>query len=260
MGGCNNNPTTTHFEPALRKLLCKQSIQLSKAANTLDCESSSGVFRLTWSKRRSPLPEVDVLPVDESVLSYIPCNMNTNTVEDNVLYYICGYIVRTLRGTITCDICSEALVENEPPTTADHNYITKRASDYCQLTSIKNRGHLIYSSNAVFKTVCRCEAIFRTTVVAGPKKILGHQRLKEVLSALFNRSIHEEQPMVTFTHTCATEMGLLPHTQQLTNTIVDKYFSIRLKHYGRTYNRLTIAKGAGSDRSRLSRLVIFKHQ
>ena len=55
MFGFNNKPNVIQFRSAIRTLLCKQAVQASKAANVLDCEATTGVFKLQWPKRTTPI-------------------------------------------------------------------------------------------------------------------------------------------------------------------------------------------------------------
>ena len=121
MGGFNNNPSVTHFRSALKRLLCKQSISASQYANCLDSGSTGSVFKLEWSNRRSPLP-ADTTCEGEALL--LEQQLNDKPLLVNILYYIVGFIVRSLRGSVCCESCSSALVENEC-TIQEHQYALK---------------------------------------------------------------------------------------------------------------------------------------
>lgn len=52
----------------------------------------------------------------------LPCvNDNFETVKDNILYYICGFIARNIFKKIDCPTCASSLLE----TIFDHNYSHK---------------------------------------------------------------------------------------------------------------------------------------
>lgn len=260
MGGFNNNPTAVQFKAALRKLLCKQSIDISKSANSLDCESTTGVFQLKWSKRYAPLESNDHMVSDSEVIGSLP---DLDSLTQNILFYISGFIVHTMQGRITCASCLDSLIARISPGqhTLEHDYSLQCYESYKILTLIKNRGGLKIPSDFVFKIVLRAEAVFRERTRIEPKFILTAGNARQYLIALFNRSLIEDQPINCLDHSCSiTEMGTLPHSNQLIKVIVTKYFDLRLKHYNRVFNRDVVNKGAGSDRNRLSRLIIFKHQ
>ena len=62
------------------------------------------------------------------------------------------------------------------------------------------------------------------------------------LSASFRLSAIENQPMGTFSHSCEVEIGALSPANQLTNLIVQKYFTIRVKHSLKICNQQTVRK------------------
>lgn len=254
MGGFNNNPPASHFKAAIKRLLAKQSVCSSSSANSLDCESTTGVFQLKWSKRRSA--PVDGDEFEEQDLPQL--STEATPIEDNILYYIAGYVVRSLVGRSKCEDCSGALVATTINSN-DHQYTNIDAGSYGRLTTIKNRGGLTIPSRGVFQVIKRADRIFRQTICLNPEKYMPIKRLDLQLLRLLNKSCLEEEPVQFFTHSCAPEPGMMPHSVQLYSQIASKYFDIRLKHYTKQYNQRMVHKG-GSDRSRLSRLVIFKHQ
>lgn len=126
MGGFNNNPPAPHFKAALKRLLCKQSIQTSKSANSLDCEATCGVFKLQWSRRKTPLPAQPLDDMDTSIISRL---QNLNPISENILFYISGYIVRSLQGTVDCAACGDALIAHQSLRGAmDHTYGNRSVS------------------------------------------------------------------------------------------------------------------------------------
>lgn len=261
MGGFNNNPTVIQLKAALRKLLCKQSIESSTSANTLDCQSTTGVFQLKWSKRYAPVETShDCILSENEVVDNLP---ELNHLTNNIIYYISGFIVHAMQGRVSCTTCLDALVATAPvePHIIDHHYSCPPQESFALLTFIKNRGGLTIPSEFVFKIVQRAESIFRQKTTIDPNVILTAKNSKQYLISLFSRSIIEDQPCTHLLPSCdIIERGSLPHSQQLIKVIVSKYFDLRLKHYNRVFNRDVVHHGSGSDRSRLSRMIIFKHQ
>lgn len=251
MGGFNNNPSSSHFKAALRKLLMNISVKGSGNANTLDCESTSSVFGFKWSKRRSAVHDMD----DESVASEILPDLNipgcfsSGELSDNILHYISGYVVRSMSSQTKCEICASALLDDEV------DFMNSSS-----LLSTKNRGGLVSPSRSVFKIVQRAECIFRQYIITKKESLFTKPNVKGILIALFNRNAVEDQPTGFFFHDCPPEVGMLCHRAQLVRAILNKYLDIRLKYYSKLYNRKEIAKNQTSDRRRLNRLVIFKNQ
>ena len=255
MGGHSNNPTSSGFKHALRSLLVKQAICASKSSNCLDCDSTAGVFALEWSKRSSPIATSE--PNVESELSdKLDSLKDTGLVVDNILTYIAGYIVRSLKGKAVCDNCIESLLSDfsTAPQFEDHHYSALKVNRKL-LQSVKNQGGLVDASESVFKILQRLESIISLYV---NQSFVAKPRASKILHVLFNRSVYEDRPVAFFHHDCSIEEGLLDHKLQLTNLIANKYIDIRLKHFSKVFNRSVVEKDY--DRSRLNRLIIFKHQ
>jgi hypothetical protein len=254
MGGFCINPTVPHFKSSLKRLLCQQEITASRAANALDCDSSSSVFRLSWSKRNSPIlqPDEPSAPDTSDLLAFIDRHSSITPLAENVLSYIAGYIVRSMQGTVVCNLCLDNLL-------ASQDSLNARLRNN-ELTRIKDRGGLTKASQGVLRVLIRCEAILRQTVMADPCKYMKLRNVRYLLVSLAMKSIHEERPIETFTHNCPPEINQLPHSLILSKEIASKFFDIRLKHFNAEYNREIVKKGRGSDRSRLHRLIIFKHE
>ena len=79
---------------------------------------------------------------------------------------------------------------------------------------------------------------------------LHHPRLREALSTEFSGSALERGNLFIPTG-CDVEMGLVTYSFELTKAVITKYYIIRLRSY---------LSQATSNRNRLNRLVILKHQ
>ena len=136
---------------------------------------SGSLFSFKTNRRRSRLSEMtniealngvtdaDILKLDqENALK----TTSMTFVTENVLYYIAGYILRSILKSIDCDLCVESLLV--PKQMSDHQYFT---SPYGSLVQTKNSGGLIQSSCFVYKIVATAEKIFHLTVVHNPLKI-----------------------------------------------------------------------------------------
>lgn len=259
MGGHNNNPTTQGFKAALRRLLAKQSISASSSANCIESDSSPGIFSLEWSKRAAPIPEQEPV-LDETIiqqLNNLP-SIQSNIHKDNIIRYIAGYVVRSLIGKVKCENCAQQLLADNITLFDDHQYGAMAMTSSHRLINVRNRGGLIFASEQVINILLRCEYLFTVFV---DQKFMADQNAGGRLLALFQRSIHEEQPTCFFMHEdCDLTEGMMPRHHQLTRDLASKYIDIRLKHFSRLFNRLIIEKANGSDRNRLNRLIIFKHQ
>ena len=155
-GGWNNNPNVQQFTWALRKVLLKNSITPSSKANCLNFEgdaAETAVFNFRWGRRVQSSNENPDCQPDQEVLVALQSLENEGTSEeirDNILFYICGYICRTLQKSLSCPQCRLALSSNDASTVL--------AS---KLTSRKNRGGLLSPAEGVYKIVKTTERTFR---------------------------------------------------------------------------------------------------
>ena len=127
--------------------------------------------------------DADTLKLDQESIENALKTTSMTFVTENVLYYIAGYILRSILKSIDCDLCVESLLV--PKQMSDHQYFT---SPYGSLVQIKNSGGLIQSSYFVYKIITTAEKMFHLTVVNNPLKIINksqaslrHQLLKLTL-------------------------------------------------------------------------------
>lgn len=263
MGGHNNNPTTVQFQSAMKRLIVKQCIAPSKFANTMDIECSSSVFALKWSRRTSSM--IDVGSNENLDLSLESCNEGTSAglthclpmIQSNIIYYIAGFIVRQLAGSVKCPECSDLLTNNQLATVQDDH------AQYCMsftgLLDVKNKGGLIQPSSYVYEALVFAERQFHANVSRYPSstpKLLS----KLIIGAL--TSVYEQSQRFfprDIVHSESVEVAELCHEQQLLRQLFKQFYKIRLRHYSREINKKSMGNQA-SDRSRLNRLTIFKHQ
>jgi len=71
--------------------------------------------------------------------------------ENNILYYITGYIVHKIK--LNCTLGKHSLLMQK----YDQDYVS---SPHCKLVNFKNRGGFISSSDYVFKIISECELMF----------------------------------------------------------------------------------------------------
>jgi hypothetical protein len=262
MGGFNNNPNVVQFKAALRKLLVKQQISASPAANCADSSISGAIFELKWSKRTSPLDDERFQQTESIEGEDMFAVLNDlSTVQSNILYYIGGYIIRRLSRELSCASCMELLKCDTPPTslTLDHHYSTPRCSDdMARLVMLKDRGGLNYPSKTLFSMLQVAEKVFRA--IATEKKLSSGvtlHRLKTLtLQALVDRDIsfprvEHEQPLA---------LGEVSHECTLSSRVLRLFFKLRMHYYGRVYTSDIIHQKQSSSRNYSSRLTIFRHR
>lgn len=105
--GYNNNPNVVEFRTCMKQMLLKNSVTSSYAANCVafDTSCSESVFEIRWLKIKSS----DTLSTEEEKCfmdnltdeeEAIPDFLNEDEafgiIKENILYYICGFIVRKI--------------------------------------------------------------------------------------------------------------------------------------------------------------------
>eukprot|EP00795_Rhopilema_esculentum_P017068 gene17068-8586_t len=102
----------------------------SNKANVLsfEAESNGSIFSLRASKRRTPVAELlKTISEDETIeseeeLHHLFGSINVTSLQENILYYISGFIIRKIIHKIDCQQCSASLVI--PVSSTDHFYAT----------------------------------------------------------------------------------------------------------------------------------------
>ena len=183
--GWNNNPNSVQFQSSIKSMLFSNLVKASLEANCVqyDQAAHTPIFSLKWSKRQSPLKEIEI-PLDDT--NENPIDINTTSslspFKHNVLYYISGYICHKIQSSITCAMYAFAILQYLPKSLEDHNY--HLTDIVCKLTSRKNNGGLVFVSNGVYEIVKRCERLFTINVLNSHSKITSEQGICKKLIIL----------------------------------------------------------------------------
>ncbi|KAE9545136.1 hypothetical protein AGLY_000679 [Aphis glycines] len=115
---CNNNPNCLQFKYAIRSFLLHNSIKMSTGNCTLFMSNNDSLFALKWNyKTKEKTDEI----IQNVQLLVDNCNDSfLNAITENILYCICGYIVKHISEDINCEYCIEAISESS--CTQDHTY------------------------------------------------------------------------------------------------------------------------------------------
>ena len=92
---------------------------------------------------------------------YIPSNVHLSKYSDDIVAYIAGSVVFSLKKSFHCEICIDALTLLNP-------------SDHHSLIKLKTKGKLIYSPDDVIDICVICEKTKRNCVLY---KIASKNRL-----------------------------------------------------------------------------------
>ena len=191
---------------------------------------------------------------EQQLLYQLLEDVEISLLQENVLYYISGWILRNIVDSIDCHECAESLVK-------DSTCTQSTGYSYESLVSSKDRGGLYHPSHAVHKLVMSCERAFQIHVVNNPQKIsfgskIEHKMMLDVLKsqewsryfpAISNHGFHID---IIFED---------DHLTQILKQVCHKYLNMRLHTYAKRYTREVVNDKAPSVRRVLTKLILFKN-
>lgn len=263
-GGWNNNPNCVQLKYALRQMMMKNAITASKNANCVDFETNTIIPIFHMKKHKAPLSEgmdettqgQDDEEAEENLMfEHLDQNIHSDFIS-NILFYIGGFIVKKLTTKLTCEKCKKCLVGSILQ--SDHDYCG--ASTYDEVSSASaftlfvNNGGLKIPSKSVFRTIERCEHIFKQSVIE--KGISTVKRLKnKMIVKVCHHLLLEASESVFEDH-----KGENDHQLNLIKWTADKYFTLRLFTYGKHFSETVGQNGMPSSRHQLNKLILFNNQ
>ena len=142
MNGWNNNPTSSQFKAAYRRLLHLHDGMIVQSGNCIPQTEASvlpcvpdgtSLPSIVPSSRKYDFDSnmIDTLDYDYCISSASDC---LSPMVSTVITYIAGYVARELIRTFECKSCANALYTTSPPD-YDKRFI---------LINLKNNGGLIY--------------------------------------------------------------------------------------------------------------------
>ena len=158
--GCNNNPNALEFKWTLRRIIIRNSIEPSKTGNCTNfdeslCDPKNFIsFKREHSGVGSSVSDDkghEQLVSLEGMLDQVN-EVHTNPLQDNILYYIAGYVVKALLKEKSCQECKTELLDESSDTVSN--------TPYSKFQKVKERGGLKHASPAVFKIVKATEREF----------------------------------------------------------------------------------------------------
>lgn len=117
--GCNNNPTCLEFIYALRRHLAKNYIQAGEHGNCTSLNENIGsvyclkrktktVITVDCENELSKMNDEETKTIQNKV-SYL---LDNDDIKQNILNYICGFIIRKIIPSINCSSCLESLADD----------------------------------------------------------------------------------------------------------------------------------------------------
>ena len=197
------------------------------------------IIDFSWAKWEHAALESDLVPIRqpqmitlEGMLIQID-QAPANQFQDNILYFIAGYIARKVLSRIKCSKCAEQLL-SDPDDPKGSQYVLH--PQYTECTCHRQKGGLFYASKAVLKVLKATEAAFRRKVVETTQQISFDSKLdlkiqSSVLKELWTSPFDDSMGHF-FDHKLGQEAD---HLSLLLRTVVSTYLQMRLKTYARKY-------------------------
>ena len=247
-GGFNNNPSVVQFKAAYRSLILKNCISPSLNSNCTAFESDDGYIAI---QRRSKSSSADDSAAEVSVCveDYVSL-VSRNKFLNNCLYYIAGFIVRSVSTSLSCEECILALNES---------ILDVTDPSCCQLVNRKDRGGLRHPSGSVFKIISTTETVISHEIMVSSKlpnsPHLSLQIQVKVLDALSTCKLF---PLFESHFQSSVFASGNSHFVNLIKLIAQKYVNIRLKDHGKKFLQKCEFKNEQSSRMYLNKLVLFQ--
>ncbi|KAF2884152.1 hypothetical protein ILUMI_22011, partial [Ignelater luminosus] len=233
-GRWNNNSNAMQLKWALRQLLFKNSVTCSINADCGDFGSScTPVFEFR-SESRSNLVEDLEDDIDANILQLMSAT-DLTYYQENVIYYISGYIVNKLVKKTTCNACVSILLFKDKDLKYDHMYAAE-CDHYKKFINSINHGGLLYASGIVYQIVQFVEKMFR--YITNTEGLLNNKaniksKLQNAAINNFASKLHLFKPK----HPKCEEFIFEDlHELQLVKRIVDIFVKCRLHHQARLLN------------------------
>ena len=162
-------------------------------------------------------------------------------LKDNVLYYISGFLVRSLLKQLECTICrSELLLDIDDP----HARTRSAYPTQARFTCFKQESGVIFPSLAVLKIVKTNERNLDLEIQSSILEQIG-------IGVFNNHTIH------FFDHRVGGEMD---HLSSLLRKISSRYLNMRPKIFGKRYSEMVVHRNEPSLRNQLTKTILFQNQ
>ena len=180
---------------------------------------------------------------------------NPNLLRDNILYYVAGYLVKSLCARLHCRSCQWELLLD--PTDC-HASKTSVYPLYARFVAFKQKGGLIFPSLAVIKIVKATEVVFQRRVVdhgigISSERNIGLKIQNAVLDIVGTSVFKHTQHY--YEHT----VGERDHLSSLLKMVTKRYLDVRMNTYAKKYTAEVVHKNIPSNRHHLTRTILFSN-
>lgn len=253
-GGWNNNPNCQQFQAAMKALLLKNSITPGNNCNVIESDYTSFLPVCYFKTQKRALNPTNTDPFDDESDQYFLAlqSDSLSDFQNNILYYIAGFICRKLRNLLDCVECINVLLDNQPSQChVDHSYAKNHVSDFSAFTMKISNGGLLLASESVFKVVQYCEKSYRRAVETlnlAVNKVLINNIIRHLVG----------QPNLFRQHSAASAIDIEDlHSTKLIKSIVVTYMALRGKAYAK---RMTMKEQKSYGlRQKLTKVITFSN-
>ena len=138
--------------------------------------------------------------------------VHTNPLQDNILYFIVGYVVKVLLKEESCQECKTELLDESSNTVSN--------IPYSKVQKVKERGGLKHALPAVFKIVKAAEREFREHVIECEERITFVKnidlKMQPAVPARLGIDVFNVSPQHYFDHRIGQKTDHLSSLQQST--------------------------------------------
>ena len=230
--GWNNNPTTSEFTSAVKKILLGASFSSIFSNCTLQDDTS--VLMLP-PKLQDSLDEIKFEFMQEEEVIMWPDSHEHEYVND-IIVYVSGFIQRRILKHEKCESCKNFLLD-------------KQNSTSCNLISVINRGGLCKPSKDLIQVVKTTYSVFKRTSQRTDDYLI------QKLVVKVSRNLLAMKPNLF--------AALLDHNQSATSNHISKMIkqisALAFSIFFNNYCKLRNQEGE-KIRKRLSKLILFKNQ
>lgn len=166
-------------------------------------------------------------------------------LKENILYYISGFVVRSISNFIDCRYCAEALCQEF--------YAVK--SSHMQFVSLKNRGGLVRASDSVFEIIRateNCISVATNNFENFKQRNISLTVMKSIEKTYINKS-----NIFSKCNMCEINLSEISHKLKLIKLICNKYLKIRLPTYARFHSQEII--NPVTKRQKLNKFILFNN-
>lgn len=267
-GGWNNNPTVLQFESALRSILMKTYVTGNPTANVTDFDGINSLeISLPFQRSKPSFNSIfSSSEFDESIAMQHreACErlkqqqrLSDNDWRSNTLFYIAGFVSRTIAKKIACVKCRDALFGD------DSRSVNESRSHFLLLR--KKRGKLQLPSSGVYKIVKETEHVIRTLfpgIDSGATLPTGKNvNLRIETLVLQNLSLCSLFPQLYENHFADhdyfTEEN---HIISIFKSVCGYFLKVRFYNYSKVYKDKNVFRCDVKSRQESTKLMLFRGQ